>query len=74
MYNTPNLRNMAPWLTKRLRENEIGKGYLLNTGKLNAWDLPEFEVARNDMATERDLGLADPVSYQHLTLPTIYDV
>ena len=59
MYNTPNLRNMAPWLTKRLRENEIGKGYLLNTGKLNAWDLPEFEVARNDMATERDLGLSD---------------
>lgn len=59
MYNTPNLGNMAPWLTKRLRENEIGKGYLLNTGKLNAWDLPEFEVARNDMATQRDLGLSD---------------
>lgn len=59
MYNTPNQNNMAPWLTKRLRENEIGKGYLRSTGKMNVWDFPEFDVARNDMAMERDIGLSD---------------
>lgn len=62
MYNTPNQNNMAPWLTKKLRENEIGKGYLLSTGKMNAWDLPEYGSARQNMLKERDIGLSDYVN------------
>jgi hypothetical protein len=34
--------NIANYMGKRLRENEIGKAYGLSSGKLNTWDLPEF--------------------------------
>ena len=51
--------NVAKYMGKRLRENEIGKAYGLSSGKLNPWDLPEFASARNNMAAERDIGLSD---------------
>ena len=51
--------NVAQYMGKRLRENEIGKAYGLSSGKLNTWDLPEFASARNNMAAERDIGLSD---------------
>lgn len=51
--------NVAKYMGKRLRENEIGKAYGLSSGKLNTWDLPEFASARNNMAAERDIGLSD---------------
>jgi len=51
--------NVAEYMGKRLRENEIGKAYGLSSGKLNTWDLPEFASARNNMAAERDIGLSD---------------
>ena len=51
--------NVAKYMGKRLRENEIGKAYGLSSGKLNTWDLPEFASARNNMAVERDIGLSD---------------
>ena len=51
--------NVAKYIGKRLRENEIGKAYGLSSGKLNPWDLPEFASARNNMAAERDIGLSD---------------
>ena len=51
--------NVAKYMGKRLRENEIGQAYGLSSGKLNTWDLPEFASARNNMAAERDIGLSD---------------
>lgn len=51
--------NPSKYLGKRLRENEIGKAYGLSSGKLNPWDLPEFETARQNMLAERDVGLSD---------------
>lgn len=51
--------NPSKYMGKRLRENEIGKAYGLSSGKLNPWDLPEFETARQNMLTERDVGLSD---------------
>jgi hypothetical protein len=51
--------NVAKYMGKRLRENEIGKAYGLSSGKLNPWDLDEFETARQSMLTERDVGLSD---------------
>jgi len=56
MYNNP--ANPA-WLAKRFRANQLGKSYLLESGKMNPWDLPEFDTARNNMMKERDIGLSD---------------
>jgi hypothetical protein len=56
MYNNP--ANPA-WLAKRFRANQLGKSYLLESGKINPWDLPEFDTARNNMMKERDIGLSD---------------
>ena len=56
MYNNP--ANPA-WLAKRFRANQLGKSYLLESGKMNPWDLPEFDTARQGILKERDLGLSD---------------
>ena len=56
MYNNP--ANPA-WLAKRFRANQLGKSYLLESGKINPWDLPEFDTARSNMMKERDIGLSD---------------
>jgi hypothetical protein len=56
MYNNP--ANPA-WLAKRFRANQLGKSYLLESGKMNPWDLPEFDTARSNMMKERDIGLSD---------------
>lgn len=44
-------------LGKSLRLNELGKAEGLSSGKLNAWNLPEFEPMRQNMLSERDLGM-----------------
>jgi hypothetical protein len=51
--------NIANYMGKRLRENELGKSLGLSSGRLNAWDLPEFDTARQGILKERDLGLSD---------------
>lgn len=50
------------YLGKQLRQNEIAKGYGLSSGKVNPWDLPEFQTSRQNALTERDIGLSDYVN------------
>lgn len=47
------------WLTRQFRQSELGKNYLLTSGKMNPWELPEFSAFRNTLNKERDLGLSD---------------
>lgn len=56
MFNNP---AKPEWLAKQFRANELGKNYMLSTGKMNPWDLPEFESMKSTMTKERDLGLSE---------------
>jgi hypothetical protein len=50
------------YMTKLLRENELGKATGLSSGRLNPWDLPEYAPIRQNLATERDVGMNDYVN------------
>lgn len=51
--------NPSKWMFKRLRENEIGKGLGLSTGRINPWDLSEYRTGRSNLLKERDIALSD---------------
>lgn len=46
------------WLTQQMRLGEMGKAYGLSSGRMNPWDLPEYQSARENMLKDLDLGMS----------------